>query len=47
MTEAISLKIKGLLCRSFLTPRNDGSQPWVFVQTLISFFTLFTLFELD
>ena len=34
MTEAISMKTRGLLCRSFLTPRNDGSQLWVFVQTL-------------
>jgi hypothetical protein len=35
MTEAISLKIRGLLRRSFLTSRNDDSQPWVFVQPLI------------
>ncbi len=36
MTEAISLKTKGLLRRSFLTPRNDGSKLWVFVQALIN-----------
>ena len=35
-TEAISLKIRGLLRRSFLTSRNDGSQPWVFGQVLNS-----------
>ena len=33
-TEAISLKTRGLLRRSFLTPRNDGSKLWVFVQSL-------------
>ena len=33
-TEAISLKTRGLLRRSFLTPRNDCSKLWVFVQTL-------------
>ena len=36
MTEAISLKTRRLLRRSFLTPRNDGSKLWVFVQALIS-----------
>ena len=37
-TEAISLKIRGLLRRSFLTSRNDGSQLWLFGQALIKIF---------
>ena len=31
------LEIKRLLRRSFLTPRNDSLQLWVFVQTLYKF----------
>ena len=36
MTEAprFAGQIRGLLRRSFLTPRNDGSEPGVFVQAL-------------
>ena len=35
MTEAISMKTRGFLRRSFLISRNDSLQVWVFVMALI------------